>query len=103
VLMTAFTFGRPVVASAIGVFAEMLEDGRHGLLVPPDDPASLAAALAVMIGDPERRRSMAAEIGRLGAALPSWTGIAEQTVGLYRHVLRERAQTGVARGWSGAV
>jgi glycosyltransferase involved in cell wall biosynthesis len=102
VLMTAFTFGRPVVATAIGAFAEILEDGRHGLLVPPDDPASLAAAMAVMIGDPDRRRGMAAEIARLGATLPSWTAIAEQTVGLYSRVLRERALTGAARGWSGA-
>jgi len=55
-----------------------------------------------MIGDPDRRRGMAAEIARLGATLPSWTAIAEQTVGLYRRVLRERALTGAARGWSGA-
>jgi glycosyltransferase involved in cell wall biosynthesis len=102
VLMTALTFGRPVVASAIGAFAEMLEDGRHGLLVPPDDPASLAAAVAALIADPVRRRRMAAEIGRLGGSVPSWTAIAEQTVSLYRRTLRERAAGPATRGLSGA-
>src|SRR5439155_2514782 len=61
VLMTALTFGCPVIVSAIGAFAEMLEDRRYGLLVPPDDPASLAAAMTTMIADPDRRRRMAAE------------------------------------------
>ena len=102
VLMTALTFGRPVIASAIGAFAEMLEDRRHGLLVPPDDPASLAAAMTTMIADPDRRRRMAAEIGRLVGSVPSWTAIAEQTVSLYRRALRERGMSPAARGLSGA-
>jgi glycosyltransferase involved in cell wall biosynthesis len=100
VLMTAFTFGRPVVASAIGAFSEMLEDGRHGLLVPPDDPAALATAMATVIADPEGRLRMTAEMARLGAAIPSWTAIAEQTVGLYRRALGARAPA--AQGLSGA-
>ena len=37
--------GRPVVASAIGGLKELIESGRNGLLVPPDDPGVLAAAL----------------------------------------------------------
>ena len=102
VLMTALTFGRPVVASAIGAFAEMLEDRRHGLLVPPDDPTSLAAAIAALITDPERRRRMAAEVGRLVGSVPTWTAIAEQTVSLYRRALRERGVGQAARGLTGA-
>ena len=102
VLMTALTFGRPIVASAIGAFAEMLEDRRHGLLVPPDDPASLAAAIAALIADPERRRHMAAEVGRLVGSVPTWTEIAEQTVSLYHRALRERGVAPAARGLTGA-
>src|SRR6185295_3614623 len=102
VLMTALTFVRPVIASAIGAFSEMLEDGRHGLLVPPDDPRSLAAAMATMISDPDRRRHMAAEVSRLVGSVPSWMAIAEQTVSLYRRALRERGMGPAACGLSGA-
>src|SRR5262249_1222382 len=52
VLMSALAWARPVIASRIGLFAEIIADGRHGLLVPPDDPASLAAAIARLAQDP---------------------------------------------------
>src|SRR5207302_6028335 len=35
----------PVVASAVGSVPEAVREGETGLLVPPDDPARLAAAL----------------------------------------------------------
>jgi glycosyltransferase involved in cell wall biosynthesis len=36
----------------------LVEDGRTGVLVPPDDPASLAAALETLIGSPQLRATM---------------------------------------------
>ncbi|UTI67068.1 glycosyltransferase family 4 protein [Paraconexibacter antarcticus] len=50
-----------VVASDHGGLPEMLADGRTAVLVPPDDPAALAAAVAGLVDDPARRE-------RLGAA-----------------------------------
>jgi glycosyltransferase involved in cell wall biosynthesis len=35
--------------------AELIEDGRTGVLVPPGDPRALAAALEALIRDPGRR------------------------------------------------
>ena len=45
VAQIAFHFGRPVVTTSVGGLAETVPDGRAGLVVPPDDPAALAAAL----------------------------------------------------------
>jgi glycosyltransferase involved in cell wall biosynthesis len=42
---------RPVVATKIGGVPELVEDGVNGLLVPPKDPAALAAALDRVITD----------------------------------------------------
>ncbi len=42
--------GRPVVASAIGGLKELIENGRNGLLVPPNDPGALAGALQQSLG-----------------------------------------------------
>jgi glycosyltransferase involved in cell wall biosynthesis len=53
--------GRAIVATAVGANTEMIEDGVHGLLVPPDAPEALAAALDWLLRAP----TLAA---RLGAA-----------------------------------
>ncbi len=46
----ALALGRPVVASAVGGLTEAVVDGDDGVLVTPDDPAALAAALAKLAG-----------------------------------------------------
>jgi L-malate glycosyltransferase len=62
VLAEAGYFGLPVVASAVGGIPEVVEDGVTGLLVPPEDPAALAAALARLIDDRDYR----IRLGRAG-------------------------------------
>ncbi len=43
--------GRPIVATAVGAVPELISDGIHGLLVPPDDAGALAAAIARLLAD----------------------------------------------------
>lgn len=45
---------RPIVASDVQGLAEVIEDGRTGLLVPPDDPTILALGIAHVLDDPDR-------------------------------------------------
>lgn len=82
-LMAALPAGRPIIASRLGLFAEMLEDGRHGRLVPPEDPAALAAAMTALAENSELRRAMGEEVRQLAAAAPTWQSIAEATHALY--------------------
>ncbi|MDQ2759227.1 MAG: glycosyltransferase, partial [Actinomycetota bacterium] len=49
----------PLVATAVGGLLDIIEDGRTGLLVPPRDPAALAAALVSLLTDPVRRDRLA--------------------------------------------
>jgi len=44
-----------VVASRLEAVPELIEDGRNGRLVAPDDPQALAGALARLIADPAAR------------------------------------------------
>jgi glycosyltransferase involved in cell wall biosynthesis len=50
---------RPVVASAVQGLAEVVRDGRTGVLVPPGDGTGLAAAVGSLLDDPERARGLA--------------------------------------------
>ena len=55
--LEAMAAGVPLVASRVGGLAGMLTDGETGLLVPPDDPEALAAALSRLQNDsPLRER-----------------------------------------------
>jgi len=50
-ILEAMALSRPVVASAVGGIPEMIDSGRTGLLVPPRDPAALAAAIIRLLQD----------------------------------------------------
>jgi glycosyltransferase involved in cell wall biosynthesis len=91
--LEAMARGRPVVASAVGGLAETVVSEATGLLVPPEDPAALAAALARLIEDP----TLARRLGAAGAKRVAEHFRAEQMVGayeaLYREILAERARS----------
>jgi len=59
-LLEAMAARRPVVASAVGGIPETIRDGMDGLLVPPADPAALAAAVIRLARDAELRDRLAA-------------------------------------------
>jgi glycosyltransferase involved in cell wall biosynthesis len=59
VLATAFRAGRPAIVSRVGSFPEYVRDGVNGLLVPPSDPAALAAAIERFRADPVSAARMA--------------------------------------------
>ena len=61
-VLEAMALGLPVVATNVGGTSELVVDGQTGLLVPAGDPDALATAIAAILDDPERARSM----GRLG-------------------------------------
>ncbi|WP_295634776.1 glycosyltransferase family 4 protein [Novosphingobium sp.] len=60
VCLEAMAAGCAVVGSNAGGMAEMIEHGRTGMLVAPEDPAAIAQAVIELLRDDERRASMGA-------------------------------------------
>ena len=62
-VLEAMAAARPVIATRIEGVDEVVRPGVNGLLVPPADPAALAAAVRALLGEPDRARRLA-EAGR---------------------------------------
>lgn len=84
VLMLTLPFAKPIVATRVGCFQELLKDGETARLVPPEDPAALAAALADVVDDPEGGKTLGRNARDLALGALSWEAIAETTEALYR-------------------
>ena len=91
-VLEAMLAGLPVVASGVSSLPELVVDGETGLLVPPDYPIALAAAIGRVLADP-------GELGTAGRQRAqerfSVTRMAEATLDVYETAL---ARSDVARG-----
>jgi len=91
--LEAMACGTPVVATDVGGIREVVVHDETGWLVPPGDPAALAAAMRALLAQPER----AAAFGRAGRrrveAQFSWERIAERTLEVYREAIAAHQST----------
>ena len=80
----ALAHGLPVIAAAVGGLPEALgcaADGtRPGQLVPPGDPAALAAALGEWLGDERHRRRLRAAARQRRSTLRGWEETTQEIV-----------------------
>jgi glycosyltransferase involved in cell wall biosynthesis len=88
VLFTALAFGKPLLLSDVGGFAEVAAGGL-ARAVPPGDSAALRAALEQLLGDAGAREALAARSRAASAGEYGWERIAQRTLALYRSLLGE--------------
>lgn len=85
-ILEALAMERPVVATSVGGVPSVIRHAETGLLVPPGDPESLAAALLEALDSPD-----AADWGRAGAELVTarhgLAGMVEAHEQVYRELL----------------
>ena len=94
VIHEAFMAGVPVVGARIGGIADLIDEGRTGLLYDPASPIELCAAIGGLIENPRRLHEMAGfarmvRVKTIGEDAQEW----ERT---YEDVLRRRAAVGLA-------
>lgn len=83
VLTTAFAYGKPVVASAVGSFLDEVQDGKTGFLVRE---GRFAEAIRPILDDPRLRIQMEHNI-REYMARRSWSSIAKAHVLTYQKAM----------------
>ena len=104
--LEAMACNAPVVASATGGILEVVVDAATGYLVPfeqdpattfPSNPDKFSRDLAEKISDLLADPATAKRFGEAGRRRVeetfAWSAIAEQTIGLYRKLIRERNET----------
>lgn len=90
-LLEALSAGQAIVATAVGGPAEVLEDGRTALLVPPADPDAMAGALERLLCDNAARQALAAEGRDLLARRFDPKVVAKQTLEFCETVLAHQS------------
>ena len=85
--LEAAAAGKPVIGSAIGGIPEIVADGTTGLLVPPGDPAALAAAMKRLWHDPDAAAALGAQAALRIRRDHSLARAARQHLSLYRAVI----------------
>jgi glycosyltransferase involved in cell wall biosynthesis len=89
-ILEQLAHGLPVIACRVGGNPQLIADGVNGLLVPPADPAALAAAIATVTTDPELRTRMA-HAARTAATRYDWAACTQAHLALYRTLTGEAA------------
>jgi glycosyltransferase involved in cell wall biosynthesis len=82
-ILRALATGLPVVATAVGGVAGMIEEGKSGYLVPADAPAALAFALARVVGEGPLRKSLGTRAAAVFAERFDAARMAERVEAVY--------------------
>jgi len=94
----AMACGIPVVGAAVGGIKYSVVDRRTGFLVPPRDPAALAARLFLLHQRPDLALAMGREGQRRARQLFTWKRVATQVDELYESMLPAEQEEALRAG-----
>jgi len=93
VVPLAYAFKKPVVVTDVGSIPEVVENGRTGYIVPPEDPKKLAEAIIDLLEDKEKRKKMGENGYKKTEEELSWDSIAVKTIEVYKKALSDRRKS----------
>ena len=93
VVMSAFAFNKPIIATNVGGLPEQVEHDKYGLIVPPCDVEALANAMNHLLSNPEKLQEYADNIESDYAEGPkSWKEIAKKLNAIYQEIAEGNKQ-----------
>jgi len=88
VIPQAWAMGKPVVASDVGGIPEIVENGIDGMLVPGNDPITLAFAIRKLLKDQKKREEMGKAGQRKARERFSFIRQVDLTMNVYESLMR---------------
>jgi len=88
VVVESMAYGKPVIGTRIGGTVEQIEDGTTGLLVEPNNPQELAAAMSKLLRDADLSKKMGNAGRERFLRLFEFRLYYESIVGIYNEQLR---------------
>ncbi len=88
VISIAAAFKKPVIVTDVGNLAEMVENEKTGLVIPPKDANALAEAMIRLLGDDKLRRQMGDNAYSLVKGKYSWDAVAKRTLEVYEGAIK---------------
>jgi phosphatidylinositol alpha-mannosyltransferase len=79
--------GCPIIATAVSGHVEAITDGQNGLLVPSQEPASLAIAIIRLLEDEGLRRRLGSAARATVERDYAWIMVAQRTLAGYERAL----------------
>jgi glycosyltransferase involved in cell wall biosynthesis len=90
-LIEAGAASKPTVATRVGGVADVVQDGKTGLLVPPGDPRAVAAGISALVDDPDRARALGKAARRETSPRFTIERLADDLSRLYGELLARKA------------
>jgi glycosyltransferase involved in cell wall biosynthesis len=90
VALQAMACGKPVVASAVGIYPDAVIDGTTGALVPPGRPSLLARRVRNLLASPLQLEAFGIAAADRARARYSWERIGQETASAYQRCLAAR-------------
>jgi len=88
VILTAYAFNKPVIATDVGGLPEYVWEGKTGRIIQPNDPTALADAIVNMLSKKTAENSSPAVYDMLRKNELSWDNSAEETRRIYEKVIQ---------------
>jgi glycosyltransferase involved in cell wall biosynthesis len=92
-LLEAMAMELPVIATAVSGTPDVVEDGRDGLLIPPDAPEALVAAMTALLESPELGNRLGLEARKKVVSRFSLDVVAQRYSDLYQHLSHGRTDS----------
>jgi glycosyltransferase involved in cell wall biosynthesis len=92
--------GKPIIATALNEAAEVIQDGRNGLLVEAGDVNKFAEAILTLLNDPGERLRLGRSARKQAVEQYSWEHYTRRLEKIYFNVLRDSTSRSFATGIS---
>jgi glycosyltransferase involved in cell wall biosynthesis len=84
IIPIAYAFKKPVIVTDVGSIAEVVEDGKTGIIVPPKNSVALSEAIITLLKNDSLRKEMGLKAYEKMQAELSWEQIGIETMKVYK-------------------